>query len=309
MSTIDIFSRIELPKEEVFKHLLNSHTISRCASPFFKLDNFNCKNSKIDQDTYFSQKCVFLELLQLFFTVKEIIPNSKIAFKFDGLIKGTQCINLIEDANSCIIKERLDFSLFNQFNLPLLIFILSIFFYLDTFIRHLRLKNILYKDNGSKTWNLLKEYSTIRSYITINTNITAISSFFEDLNKLDIFLSPFLKIDTTNQSDEFSLSFFLPLFPSFKCKINKKDSNKIIVSFSNPMFTGKNTWSIFTCENELVVENSIEIEHLSSFLKLLWPILGNTLIKTELTNWNQRLKEIAEKTNLSKYFELRVSQA
>ena len=44
-----------------------------------------------------------------------------------------------------------------------------------------------------------------------------------------------------------------------------------------------------------------------TYLKLGWFILGNTLIKTELNDWNKRLKEIAEKTKLSKHLDLAFS--
>lgn len=315
MPYLDIFSRIELPKEEVFKCLSSSHNIPRYSSPFFKLENISSKNPVIDLDTSFSQKCVFLELLQLFFRVKEITPNKKILFRFDGLIKGTQSINLIDDENSCIIKERLEFSLYNQFNLPLLAFVLSMFFYTDIFIKHVRLKNVLYKDYGFEKRDILKEYSTIRSYIVIDANIKSINSLFEDLNKFSIWLSHFFKIEPLTQEqgfkegNEFTLEFILPFLPLFQCKIDKKEPNKITISFSSPVLKGNNIWSILPCENELIVENAIEINYISVYLKLLWPILANTLIRSELNNWNERLKEIAEKTNLSKFVELSLNQA
>lgn len=315
MATIDIFSRIELPIQEVFSSISNTNTLSRCVSPFFKLENLNLKNSKINLDTTFSQKCVFLELLQLFFTVKEIIPNEKILFNFNGLVKGTQCINLIEDESSCIIKEKFEFSLYNQFNFILLDFILSTFIYIDTYIRHLRLKYSLYKDHGFKVSNLLKELSTIRSYIVIDSDINAITSLFEDLNKFAIWISPFLKIDTISKNkeyreeNEFSLSFFLPFSPSFHCKISLKEVNKIIIYFSSPIIKGKNIWSILACENELIIQNSIEIDHMLTCMKLLWPLFIRTFLCYELTSWNLRLKELAEKTNLSKLVELSPSSA
>ena len=305
MASTDIFSKLSISSEEVFKYLVNSHIILRCASPFFKLENFSCTNSKIDKDTYFVQKCVLSDLLQLFFKVKEIIPNKKIVFEFEGLIKGTQSIYLIENEGECILREKLEFSTYNQFNLPILNFILSIFFYIDSFIKHLRLKNILYKEKGIKV--PLKSYSTIRSYIIIDADIKAISSLFEDLNKLAVWISPFLKIDVSEKNKEcheFSTSLLLPFLPSIHCKVNKKESNKIIISFSNSLFKGKNTWSILPCENEFLIENTIELDEALMYLKLAWYLLGNTVIKNELRNWNKRLKEISEKTNLLKLIEL-----
>ncbi len=314
MSTIDIFSRIELPKEEVFKYLSNSHTIARCASPFFKLENLRCKNSKIDQDTHFTQKNVFFDFLQLFFRVKEVIPPKKISYQFDGLIKGMQVVDIIEDEGSSLIKERLEFSLYNQFNIPLLDIFLSLFFYIDTFIRHLRLKSILYKESevDKKKLNIFKELSTIRSYIVIDARISDIESLFEDLNKFSLWLSPFLKLQTLNTHDfkegqEFSLKFIFPFLPCFYCRINKKSLNKIEISFSNPLLRGNNSWSIIPYENQFVIENTVEIEEIMFCLELLWLVLGNTLIRDELNNWNKRLKEVAEKTNLSKYLDLAVS--
>lgn len=311
MSSIDIFTRIELPQEEVFKYLLNSHTLSRCASPFFKLENLSCSNSKIDLETCFSQKCALLDILQFFYRVKEIKPTEKILFQFDGLIKGLQCINLIKDENSCILKESIEFSLYNQFSLPILDLLLSILFYFDTLIKHLRLKNTIYKENlVSKKGNILKGLTAIRSYIIINANINEITSLFEDLNKFVLWISPLVKIKILNdkndfkEGQEFSMEFLVPLLPGFYCTINKKDSNKIIISFSSSILKGKNIWTILPLENQYLIENTIEIDEALAYLKLIWMIIGNTFIKDELNNWNKRLKEVAEKTNLSKFLDL-----
>lgn len=312
MSTIDIFSRIQIPKEEVFKHLISSHTISRCVSPFFKIENLNCSNSRLDLDSYFTQKCVLSELLQLFFNVKEIVPDKKILFQFEGLIKGKQCINLLEDENGCILKERIDFSLYNYFNFPVLDTFLALFFYLDTCIKHLRLKNILYKD--SKMKSLLKDYSAIRSYIVIDADLKVINSFFNDLNKFALWISPFVKVTSLNhkqeleEGTEFSLEFMVPFIQSVHCKISKKQLNKIIISFSNSFLSGKNIWSIFPCENELVIENTLELDDILIYLQIAWLLIGNTLLRKELKNWNKRLKEIAERTSLTKYLDLTLNQ-
>ena len=304
MSDINIFSRIELPKNEVFKYLSNSHTISRCTSPFFKLKNLRCKNQTIDLDTHFTQESVFLEFLQLFFNVKEIIPDKKITYQFEGLIKGIQSINLIEDENSCILKESIEFYLFNQFNLPVIDLILSVFFYLDTFIKHLRLKSIIHKDNpGIKNLSVLKDFSTIRSYIEIDADVTNIMSLFDDLQKLSLWISPLIKIDIKEKR------FILPFLPALDFRIEKKDSKKLKISFATSILKGNNTWTILPNENKFLIENSIEIEEIMTYLKLGWFILGNTLIKHELNDWNKRLKEIAQKTQLSKYLETTVSKA
>lgn len=312
MSAIDIFSRIEIPKDEVFKYLSNLSTLSRITSPLFKLENLNSTGSKIDQSTSFSQKCVFMDLLQLFFSTKEIIPSKKILFQFDGLIKGTQCIYLIEDENSCIIKEKLEFSLFNQFNFPIVDFLLTLLFYFDTCVKHFILRSIIYKDTGFQKPD--NYYSVIRSYITIEANNKAISSFFEDLNKFSVWLSPFLMIETQNQREaceeekEFILKSFLGLLPTLSCRINKKCLDKVVISFSSPLLKGRNTWSIFPCENEFVIQNTIELDYISVYLKMVWPIIGNLLIRSELNSWNKRLKEVVEKTNLSRFFELSLYQ-
>ena len=311
---IDIFSRIELPKEEVFKYLVNSNTISRCVSPFFKLKNLRCKNQTIDLDTHFIQENVFSELLQLFFNVKEIVQNKKITYQFEGLIKGTQSINLIEDGDICILKESIEFYLFNQFNFPILDLILSAFFYTDTFIRHLRLKSIIYKEKpGIKNQNIINDFSTTRSYIETDADINSIISLFDDLQKLSLWISPLVKINIKENHEEvkegevFSISFILPFLPALNCRIEKKDSKKLKISFTNSMLKGNNTWTIFPNENKFLIENSIEIEEIMTYLKLGWFILGNTLIKTELNDWNKRLKEIAEKTKLSKHLDLAFS--
>ena len=107
-----------------------------------------------------------------------------------------------------------------------------------------------------------------------------------------------LPIDLLNGKNEFT--FTLPLLGSFQCRINKNESNKIEISFSNPILNGINTWAILPCENEIVIENTLEIDEGSIYLKLLWLLLGNSLLRMELDNWNKRLKDIVEKTNLYK---------
>ena len=315
MPSIDIFTRIELPQEKVFNYLLDSHTLSRCASPLFKLENLSCSNSKIDLETCFSQKCVLLDILQLFYSVKEITPDEKILFEFNGLIKGSQSINLIKDENSCILKETIEFSLYNQFSLPILDLILLLLFYFDTFIKHLRLKNTVYKENlAGKRENLSKEFTAIRSYIIINANINEITSLFEDLNKFALWVSPFVKIKTLNnknnskEEQEFSMELLLPLLPGFYCKINKTDSNKIIISFSNSILKGRNIWTILPLKNQYLIENTIEIDETLAYLKLIWTLIGNTFIKDELNNWNKRLKEVVERSNLSRSLDLAINQ-
>lgn len=302
MATIDIFSRIELPQKEVFKYFLEISTFKKCVSPFFTIENFQSPNLNIDTNTCFSLKCAFLDLLQFFVTVKEIIPDKKIVFDLNGLIKGTQTIYFIDDGeNNTLLREKFDFSLYNHFNLPVLSLILSLFFYIEALIKHFRFKNVLYKDLqltlGQKK-NNFKDLFAIRSYIVIEADINEINSLFQDLNKFSLWLSPFIKIDLLNGKNEFT--FTLPLLGSFQCRINKNESNKIEISFSNPILNGINTWAILPCENEIVIENTLEIDEGSVYLKLLWLLLGNSLLRMELDNWNKRLKDIVEKTNLYK---------
>ena len=302
MSTIDIFSKVELTKEKVFEHLLKPNTICRSVSPFFKLENLNCNNSQINLETSFTQKSTLFDLLQLFYKVKDITPNEKITFEFLGLIKGTQTIYFIEDEDSCILREKFEFSLYNQFNFPLLDLMLSLFFYIDSFIKNLRLKNIIYKDYGIKKHK--NDLQAIRSYIVIGTDTNVMSSFFESLNKFALWLLPSLSVNNNHDSyeldtgKEFTLSFFLPILPNFSCKVIRKDLNKIVFSFSNPILKGKNSWSLFPCEKEIIIENTVELEQIETYLELIWLILGNTLVKYELNNWNKRLKELAEKSQL-----------
>ena len=305
MSTIDIFSRIELPTKQVFDYFLNPHTLYRCSSPFFKIENFNLENSKINTDSSFSQKCVFLDILQVYYSVKEIIPNEKISYQFNGLIKGTQVANLINDGKSCILKEELTFSLYNDFNFPVVNILLSVLFYLDTFIKHLRLKSMLYKEcsNGKNKKNILWDFGTIRSYIIIDSDLKNILSLFEDLNRFSLWLPDFLRFsanenNNTNSNKEFFLEFLLPILPKLSCKISREESSKILISFSSPHFNGKNTWAIFPFENKFVVENTIQIDEIIEYLRLLWILIGNMLIKYELGEWNKRLKEIVERKGL-----------
>lgn len=315
MAIIDIFSKIQLPINEVFSHYTNLNNFSRCTTPFFKLENLSCSNSKIDNETFFTQKCTLLELLQLFYKVKEIHQNQKIIFEFNGLLKGTDCIHFIDDENACIIRERLQFSLYNQFNLPLLDLVLSILFYIDTLIKHLRFKKAIYCQKGIKKEDILKEYSTIRSFISINATIDTISSFFDDLNKFSAWLSPLLKIESTTSNEEFkegnefNLTFFIPFIPAFKCNIRQKDKRKIIISFENTIIKGKNIWSILPCEEELIIENTIELDYVLNYLKPILLLLSTTLVRNEINNWNKRLKEIAEKTNLTSVLDLSFSKS
>ncbi len=313
MGTIDIFSRIELPKKDVYDYLSYSSTISRFTSPFFKLDNLRCKSSTLDLNTHFIQKCIFLEFFQLYFAVEEIIPEDKIQYNFQGLIKGTQSINFLEDNSSCILREKIEFSLYNQFNLPLFDFILSIFFYIDIFIKHLRIKSALYKDFCIEKENLSKESYAIRSYIVVDSNLGPISSLFEELGKFALCLPSFVRIKGLNgfkelkEGQEFSLEFLLPFLPEFSCKIEKKDSKKMTISFSAPFLRGNNSWKIISCEKQCIIENSIQLNIATPPAKLFWFILGNTAVKAELINWSKRLKEVSEKTNALKYFYMPVT--
>ena len=309
MSTIDIFSRIEFSQKEVFKYFLEVNTFKRCVSPFFTIENFTSNSPAFDTNTCFSLKCAFLELLQFFVTVKEIIPDKKIVFDLNGLIKGTQTIYFIEDSNGSLLREKFDFSLYNQFNLPVLSLILSIFFYIDACIKHFRFKNILYKDfqlTSNQKKNNFKDLFAIRSYIVVEADINEINTLFQDLNKFSLWLSPFVKIEPLSEKNEFKqgkeflLTFALPVLGAFQCRINKNELNKIEISFSNPILNGINTWSILPCENEIVIENSLELYDTSVYLKLLWLLLGNSLVRIELDNWNKRLKDIVERTNLYK---------
>lgn len=295
MGYIEIFSRIDISPKEIYKYLISLDNFPRYISPFFKLENLHSSNSKLDENSSFTQKCAFLDLLQLFFKIKEIVPDKKIVYQFEGLIKGTNTIFLIEDENSCILRERLDFSLYNQFDLPLLNLLLSFFFQLDISIKHLRLKNIISKDIGIKQQDYLLQYNTIRSYIAIDTNKETIFSLFDDLHKLSLWISPFIGIK--------NFCLFLPFFPEFQCKITKKQEDKIIISFTSPVLSGYNIWSMLPCENQLIIENAIQLESILPYLNLIWLVLGNTVIKHELNNWNKTLKEIAQKANFSKYLE------
>ncbi len=135
-------------------------------------------------------------------------------------------------------------------------------------------------------------------------------SLFDDLQKLSLWLSPLLNIKVNENNKDikednvFSLSFVLPFLPELNCRIEKKEDKKIKILFTNSFLKGYNTWSFIPFENKLIIENTIEIEEILTYLKLIWVILGNTLIKTELHEWNKRLKEVAEKTNLRKHLEV-----
>ena len=293
MTAIDIFSRIELSHKEVFKCFVDANNFKKCVSPFFTIENFNSSNTQIDMNTCFSLKCAFLNLLQFFVTVKEIVPDKKIIFDLNGLIKGTQTVYFIDDGeNNTLLREKFEFSLYNQFNLPVLNLILSIFFYIDACIKHFRFKTTFSNQNNFK--NLF----AIRSYIVVEADISEINALFQDLNKFSLWLSPFVKIDLLNGKNEFT--FALPALGSFQCRINKNESNKVEISFSNSILNGINTWSILPCEKEIVIENALEIDDSSVYLKLLWLLLGNSLVRIELDNWNKRLKDIVERTYLYK---------
>ena len=227
---------------------------------------------------------------------------------FEGLIKGTKEIDLISDGACTILKEKYDVSLYNQFSLIPIDFLISILFSLDSNIKHLRLKNIIYKDLSIPKQKSAGSSLSIRSYITIDSNIESINSFFEDLNKLALWISPYLKLDKYN-NDLFSINFILPIFPDLSCTINTSIKNKVEIDFSNSVIKGKNIWSAFKTDHQLVVENRVELEKISMYLNLIWLILGNTLIKQELNNLNLRLKEVAEKTYLSQYLEASLKTA
>ena len=241
----------------------------------------------------------------MFYKVKEIVENEKISYTFEGLTRGTHNIQLASTGkNSCVLREKVDVSLFNEFNLMPIDLFLSLFFHLDTCIKQLRLKSIIYKDLKIP---LLNDLSNIRSYIVIDANLESINSFFEDLNKLALWISPYLKLEKLESQDNikrFLLNFTGSPFPSIECTLLSQEKNKIQISFENLFFKGKNTWSVLPVEKQFIIENSLEMEHVAFFMEFLWIILGNTVIKGELTNWNKRLKEVAEKTNLSQYLEL-----
>ena len=309
MPSIEVISRFEVPKEDFFNFLLKSNNISRYISPFFTLEKISSKNSNIDLDTYFIQKFALLDSLQIYYKVKDIIQNEKISYSFDGLIKGTHNIQLANTGNSCVLRENIDVSLHNELNLMPINLFLSLFFQLDTCIKQLRLKSILYKELKIP---LLNDLSNIRSYIVIDANLESINSFFEDLNKLALWLSPYLKLEKLESEDHtknFLLSFIPPLFPSIRCTLENQEKNKIKINFENMFLKGKNIWSVLPIEKQFIIENSLEMEHIAFFMEFLWLILGNTLVKHELENWNKRLKEVAEKTNLSQHLELSLRPA
>lgn len=310
MPSIEAFSRFETPKEELFNFLLKSSNLSRYISPFFTLEKINCKNSNIDQNTYFIQKFALLGSVEIFYKVKEIINNEKISYGFEGLTKGSHDIQLAStEKNSCILREKIDVSLFNDLNLMPIDLLISFLFHLDVCIKQLRLKSIIYKDLKIP---LLNNLSNVRSYIVIDANIESINSFFEDLNKLALWISPYLKLEKLESGENikrFSLNFAAPLSPSIVCSLESQEKNKIQINFEGFLFKGKNTWSVLPLEKQFLIENSLEMEHIAFFMDFIWIILGNTLIKGELASWNKRLKEVAERTNLSKYLEVALKPA
>lgn len=306
MTSIDIFSKIELPQKEVLKYFLQTSTFKGCVSPFFTIEHFTSSNSNIDTNMSFCLKCAFLDLLQFYVTVKEI-TDRKIVFDLNGLIKATQTIYFIEDEKGdTLLREKFEFSLYNQFNLSLIGIVLSIFFYIDSFIKHLRFRNALYKNFSFAKKKNPKDLFSVKSYMVIESPMSEINSLFQDLNKFSLWLSPFVKIESKNNENdfkpgkEFLLTFMLPVLGKFHCRINKNEYNKIEISFSNSLLNGVNSWSFLPCENEIVIENKIEIEDISVYLKLFWLVFGNSLLRLELDSWNKRLKDIVERTNLYK---------
>ncbi len=309
MSSIDIFSKINLTKKEAFNYLINANTVERCVSPFFTIQNLRSKNSRLDINTHFVQKCVFSELLQLYYRVKDIVEGEKIVFEFSGLINGTQTVYLLDNPSSehnCLIREKIEFSLFNQFSIPMINWSILFFLYMDTLIKHFRLKSLIKKNNGLKS--LGNEYLTIKSYIVVDADLKEINSLFEDLTKLSLWLSPLFKIKSSSNNidigKDFSIELTFPLLPLMVCKILKKDLNQFVISFENSLLSGKNTWSFIPCEKEFVIENSIEINNVMPYLNLIWLVFRNTLVRNELISWNNRLKHIVEKSSLYKHLEL-----
>ena len=305
MANIDIFSKFNLPKALVFRELLKPSTLIRSVSPFFTVENMNCPNLKLDTETCFVQKNVFSDLLQFFISVKEIIPNEKIVFQWNGLIQAKQTLYFIDDSGCCLIRDKLEFSLFNQFNFPWLDIVLSFLFYADAFIRHLRLKNVVNKELNADL-SSRKDLSSIRSYIVINSSLENLLSLFDDISRFSLMAMPFLKIERIGDNNnlkegtDFSVEFGIPFLPKLHCRVERKESKKLIISFSNNnlIFTGTNIWSFMPCENEFVIENCVQLEKTSEYLKLIWIVLGNLIVKGELDNWNKKLKEIVERTNL-----------
>lgn len=217
MSSIEIFTRFDLTRKEVFDYLSESSNFLRTGSVFFKTENLVSNNSKIDLSTSFSQKCVFSDLMQLFCKVQEISENEKISIKFNGLIKGLQSFNFIEDEESCILRESTEFFLYNNFNfLPVDIF-LSVIFYIDSFVRHLRLKTLISKEISPlrPKRNPLINFSEIRTYMVIDSNIGEISSLIADLNKFALLISPFIRMRNI-KGDEFVVDFLIPFLPELK---------------------------------------------------------------------------------------------
>ena len=170
MAVIETFSKISLPREEVFKFFLQPGAINNHLSPLFKIENFNSSNSLIDKDTCFVRKCIFSELLQMFVNIDEIIPGKKIIFNLNGLIKGKQTLFFIEDENSCLLREKTEISLYNNFNFTVIDFLFSLLFNVDSIISHLKTKRKISDEYKIQSSALLKEMSKVRTYISINAD-------------------------------------------------------------------------------------------------------------------------------------------
>lgn len=306
MPSIELFLRLEIPDKEVFNYISNSHNLLRASSFFYSIENLLSSNSKIDENTSFLQRCVFSELLNLYYKVKEV-TDKKIVFDFNGLIKGQECINIINNEGFTILRDKIEFSTFNNFNFPLLDLIMCTIFNLDTFVKHLRLKNSIYNEipklSSTKSFST-KDLSVLRSYTTINSYTKDIMYLFEDLSKLALCLPSLLNINlkgkNQNNNIEFSLIPSFPFLPSVQCKVLKKEENKIVFSFSFGPFNGTNTLSFLSNECELLLENKIEINHPHFLSELSWLLLGNTIVKGLINNWNRKFSEIVLKSKILK---------
>ena len=82
--------------------------------------------------------------------------------------------------------------------------------------------------------------------------------------------------------------------PQLKCNLDIEKEGKVRIKFHSPLINGVNTWKILPCENEFVIENSLELENLSLYFEILWIIFGNLVTKEQLNTLNIRLKEIVE---------------
>ena len=293
MAIIETFSRINLPREEVFKFFLEAGSISNHLSPLFKIENFNSSGSLIDKDTYFVKKCILSNLLQLFVNVDEIVPGKKIIFNLNGLIKGKQTLYFIEDESSCLLREKTEVSLYDNFNLTVIDLLFSLLFNIDSIISHLKTRRKI--SDGYKIQNpsLLKEMSKIRTYISINADKDSINSVFKDFNKFMSLISAITDIKFENK-DHHSFKIGPDFFPQIQCNLDVEKEGKIRIKFQSPLVSGVNIWEILPCENEFIIENSLELENLSLYMEVLWIIFGNLFTKEQLKALNSRLKEIVE---------------